>query len=84
MYRETEYYIRYFQPEGKGQLRLEDGTILLPNDLYPLEKEVFRLYYKSMSTDQQTIDIYIVDSHGQTIQKTFSFNNESQDKEREE
>ncbi len=84
VYRETEYYIRYFQPEGKGQLRLEDGTILLPNDLYPLEKEVFRLYYKSMSTDQQTIDIYIVDSHGQTIQKTFSFNNESQDKEREE
>lgn len=64
VYRETEYYIRYFQPEGKGQLRLEDGTILLPNDLYPLEKEVFRLYYKSMSTDQQTIDIYIVDSHG--------------------
>lgn len=84
VYQETEYYIRYFQPEGKGQLRLEDGTILLPNDLYPLEKEVFRLYYKSMSTDQQTIDIYIVDSHGQTIQKTFSFNNESQDKEREE
>ena len=82
VYRETD--IRYFQPEGKGQLRLEDGTILLPNDLYPLEKEVFRLYYKSMSTDQQTIDIYIVDSHGQTIQKTFSFNNESQDKEREE
>lgn len=83
MYQETEYYIRYFQPEGKGQLRLEDGTILLPNDLYPLEKEVFRLYYKSMSTDQQTINIYIVDSHGQTIQKTFSFNNESQDKEEE-
>lgn len=84
VYQETEYYIRYFQPEGKGQLRLEDGIILLPNDLYPLEKEVFRLYYKSMSTDQQTIDIYIVDSHGQTIQKTFSFNNESQDNEREE
>lgn len=84
VYQETEYYIRYFQPEGKGQLRLENGIILLPNDLYPLEKEMFRLYYKSMSTDQQTIDIYIVDSHGQTIQKTFSFNNESQDNEREE
>lgn len=39
VYQETEYYIRYFQPEGKGQLRLEDGTILLPNDLYPLEKK---------------------------------------------
>ena len=81
IYQETKYHIRYFQPEGKGQLRLEDGTVLLPNDLYPLEKEKFRLYYKSLSTDQQTIDVYIVDSHGQMIQKTFSFNNESLDKE---
>lgn len=82
-YVETKYYIRYFQPDGKGQLRLEDGTVLLPNDLYPLEKESFRLYYKSLSTDQQTIDVYVVDSHGQAIQKSFSFNNESQDKEEE-
>lgn len=83
-YQETAYYIRYFQPDGKGQLRLEDGTVLLPNDLYPLEKEEFRLYYKSLSTDQQTINVYIVDSHEQTIQKTFSFNNENQDKGEEE
>ncbi|MCI7229381.1 MAG: DUF3872 domain-containing protein [Bacteroides fragilis] len=80
-YVETKYYIRYFQPDGKGQLRMENGTVLLPNDLYPLEKESFRLYYKSLSTDQQTIDVYVVDSHGQAIQKSFSFNNESQDKE---
>lgn len=83
-FEETTYYIRYFQPEGKGQLRLEDGTVLSPNDLYPLEEEKFRLYYKSLSTDQQTIDIYILDSHGQSIQKTFSFNNENQNKEDEE
>lgn len=83
-FEETKYYIRYFQPDGKGQLRMEDGTVLLPNDLYPLKKETFRLYYKSLSTDQQTIDIYIVDSHGQSIQKTFNFNNESQNKEDEE
>lgn len=81
VYQETKYYIRYFQPEGKGVLRLEDGTILLPNDLCPLEKEKFRLYYKSLSTEQQVIEVYIVDSHGQMIQKTFSFNNESLDKE---
>ena len=81
VYQETKYYIRYFQPSGKGVLRLEDGTILLPNDLYLLEKEKFRLYYKSLSTEQQVLDVYIVDSHGQMIQKTFSFNNESQDKE---
>lgn len=65
-FEETKYYIRYFQPDGKGQLRMEDGTVLLPNDLYPLKKETFRLYYKSLSTDQQTIDIYVVDSHGHT------------------
>ena len=84
MYQETKYYIRYFQPSGKGVLRLEDGTIFLPNDLYLLEKEKFRLYYKSLSNEQQVIDVYIVDSHGQMIQKTFSFNNESLDKEVEE
>ena len=83
-FEETKYYIRYFQPDGKGQLRMEDGTVLLPNDLYPLKKETFRLYYKSLSTDQQTSDIYVVDSHGQSIQKTFNFNNESQNKEDEE
>lgn len=80
-YEETLYFIRYFQTSGKGQLRLDNGTILLPNDLYPLTKETFRLYYKSFSADSQEIDIYILDSFGQIIQKTFSFNNEDEDKE---
>ena len=66
-YEETEYFIR-----------LEDGTVLLPNDLYPLPGETFRLYYKSLCTDQQTIDIYIVDSFNQTVTKSFSFNNETE------
>lgn len=80
-YRDTRYFIRMFQTDGKGELRLDDGTVLLPNDLYPLEKETFRLYYKSLSTDQQTIDIYIIDSHGQMVQKSFSFNNEKKEEE---
>ena len=78
-YEETEYFIRYFQPTGKGELRLEDGTVLLPNDLYPLPGETFRLYYRSLCTDQQTIDIYIVDSFNQTVTKSFSFNNETEE-----
>lgn len=82
-YRDTRYFIRMFQTDGKGQLRLDDGTVLLPNDLYPLERETFRLYYKSLSTDQQTIDIYIIDSHGQMVQKSFSFNNEKKEEETE-
>ena len=76
-YEDARYYIRYFQPDGAGELRLDDGTLLLPNDLYPLKKEVFRLYYTSRCTDQQTIDVYIEDNFGQVVQKTFSFQNES-------
>ena len=44
-YQPTTYQIRYFQPDGKGKLEMDDGTVFLPNDLYPLEKETFRLYY---------------------------------------
>ncbi|MCD8269522.1 MAG: DUF3872 domain-containing protein [Parabacteroides sp.] len=80
-YRDTKYFIRYFQPTGKGELRMEDGTVLLPNDLYPLPEKTFRLYYKSFSTDQQKIDIYILDSFNQVVQKSFAFNNETEEKE---
>ena len=73
----TVYTLRYFQPDGKGKLEMDNGTVFLPNDLYPLEKETFWLYYTSASTDQQTIDIYIIDSFGQMQQLTLSFNNDS-------
>ena len=74
---ETKYFIRYFQPDGVGTLKMCDGTVLLPNDLYPLPSETFRLYYTSASTDQQTVDVYFQDSFGTLIQLTFSFNNDS-------
>ena len=74
-YSETAFKIRYFQPDGKGELRLDDGTVFLPNDLYPLDRTTFRLYYTSHSTDQQVIDVYIEDSFGQVVQKTFSWQN---------
>ena len=77
----ARYTIHYFQPDGKGTLRMDDGTVFLPNDRYPLEREVFRLYYTSASTDQQTIDIYVEDNFGQVVQLTFDFNNETQEKE---
>lgn len=76
-YQHTTYQIRYFQPDGKGKLEMDNGTVSLPNVLYPLEKETFRLYYTSASTDQQTIDIYIIDSFGQMQQLSLSFNNDS-------
>lgn len=75
-YDRTRYYIRYFQPDGKGELRLDDGTVFAPNDLYPLDRMVFRLYYTSHCTDQQTIDIYVQDNNGQVVSVSFSFQNE--------
>ena len=41
------------------------------------------LYYTSASTDQQTIDIYIIDSFGQMQQLTLSFNNDNSEEETE-
>ena len=76
-YKQAQFYIRYFQPDGKGELKLDDGRVLLPNDLYLLPNDVFRLYYTSQCADQQTIDVYIEDNFGQTVRKTFSFQNES-------
>ena len=75
-FQDTKFYIRYFQVDGTGQLQLDNGTILLPNDLYLLDKETFRMYYTSHCTDQQVIDVYIEDSFGQVVQKTFSFQND--------
>lgn len=83
-YQDTRYFIRIFQPDGFGELRLDDGRVLLPNDLYPLDKESFRMYYTSLCVDQQVIDVYIEDNHGQVVQKTFSFQNDNGEDETED
>lgn len=77
----ARYTIRYFQPDGKGELRMDDGTLFLPNDRYPLTREVFRLYYTSRSDDRQVIDVYIEDNMGQITQNSFSFQNEREEDE---
>lgn len=82
-YQDAKFFIRYFQPDGIGELRMDDGTIFQPNDLYPLKKETFRLYYTSRCKDQQVIDVYIEDSFGQVIQKSFSFQSERTEDEEE-
>jgi len=83
-YDQARFTIRYFQPDGKGELRTDEGMLFAPNDRYPLEKFVFRLYYTSLSTDRQTIDIYIEDNFGQVVQKSFSFSTEREDEDETE
>lgn len=76
-YDDARYTIRYFQPDGKGELRMDDGTVFAPNDRYPLDRFSFRLYYTSRSDDRQVIDVYIEDNTGQMVQKSFTFQNDS-------
>ena len=79
-YKDTKYYIRYFQPSGEGSLKTNAGLQFTPTDRYPLEDTIFRLYYTSTCTDQQNIDIYVEDSFGQVEKITFNFtNNQTQD-----
>ena len=81
-FEEARYTIRYFQPDGRGRLKMDNGTVFKPNDRYPLNKEEFRLYYTSASTDQQTIDVYVEDNFGQTVKLSFEFNSQK-DEEKE-
>lgn len=73
-YQNTHYFLRYFQFDGKGSLRYYDEPPYLPNDLYPLGSEQFRLYYTSASAVSQSFDVWISDSFGNEKQITFQFN----------
>lgn len=71
----TVYTLRYFQPDGKGSLKMEDGTVLKPNDRYLLNERRFRLYYTSQSADaSQTIDLYFEDNWGNLQRLSYDFN----------
>lgn len=81
MYDKAEYEIVYFQPEGKGILKMDDNTVFLPNDFYKLDREIFRLYYTSQCSDQQQIDITIRDNFGSRYDLSISFQNDSDKQE---
>jgi hypothetical protein len=78
-YDQARFFIRYFQTDGKGELKMDDGTVFLPNDRYPLNRTTFRLYYTSHCADQQVLDVYIEDNFGQVVQKNFSWQNDNGD-----
>lgn len=78
----TVYTLRYFQPDGDGLLKMEDGTVLKPNDRYLLNEKKFRLYYTSKSVDEaQTIDLYFENNWKDIRQLSFNFNNKDRGNE---
>lgn len=70
-----QYFIRYFQYDGKGTLRYYNETPYRPNDLYTLPQKEFRLYYTSTSTVSQTFDVWVSDNFGNEKKLEFQFNN---------
>lgn len=80
---DARYTIRWFLYDGKGTLKLDDGTVLLPNDRYPLTKEAFRLYYTSQSDDQSSFSVWVEDSDKQSVEMSFDFNNDNDENKEE-
>lgn len=75
----TIYTIRYFQFEGEGTLKMDNGIVLQPNDRYLLEKEIFRMYYTSKCDESQNFIVVVEDNYGQSYEFEIDLNNENAD-----
>lgn len=76
-YANALYTIRYFQFEGEGTLKMDNGIIFLPNDRYLLENEKFRLYYTSGCSEAQNFIVVVEDNFGNAYELEFDFNNQN-------
>ena len=71
----TIYTIRYFQFEGEGTLKMDNGIVLQPNDRYLLEKEIFRMYYTSECDESQNFIVMVENNYGQSYEFEIYLNN---------
>ena len=76
-YANALYTIRYFQFEGEGTLKMDNGITFLPNDRYLLENEKFRLYYTSGCSEVQNFIVVVEDNFGNAYELEFDFNNQN-------
>ena len=80
-YANALYTIRYFQFEGEGTLKMDNGITFLPNDRYLLENEKFRLYYTSGCSEAQNFIVVVEDNFGNAYELEFDFNNQNEKEE---
>ena len=76
-YANALYSSRYFQFEGEGTLKMDNGITFLPNDRYLLENEKFRLYYTSGCSEAQNFIVVVEDNFGNAYELEFDFNNQN-------
>lgn len=74
-YANALYTIRYFQFEGEGTLKMDNGITFLPNDRYLLENEKFRLYYTAQGDEAHNFIVVVEDNFGNSFELEFDFNN---------
>lgn len=79
----TVYTIRYFQYDGTGSLKLENGTVFKPNDRYLLEDVKFRLYYTSRCDEAQNLVVVVENNWGDLVEMEFDFNHADEESENE-
>ena len=73
-YSGTLYTIRYFQFEGQGSLKMDNGITFLPNDRYLLENEKFRLYYTAAGDEAHNFIVVVEDNFGNSFELEFELN----------
>lgn len=74
-YANALYTIRYFQFEGEGTLKMDNGITFLPNDRYLLENEKFRLYYTAAGDEAHNFIVVVEDNFGNSFELEFELNN---------
>lgn len=74
-YANALYTIRYFQFEGEGSLKMDNGITFLPNDRYLLENEKFRLYYTAEGEEAHNFIVVVEDNFKNAYELEFDFNN---------
>ena len=70
-YANTLYTIRYFQFEGEGTLKMDNGITFLPNDRYLLENEKFRLYYTAEGDEAHNFIVVVEDNFSNSYELEF-------------
>ena len=76
-YANTLYTIRYFQFEGEGTLKMDNGITFLPNDRYLLENEKFRLYYTAEGEEAHNFIVVVEDNFGNSYELEFTSTTET-------
>lgn len=83
-FHDAEYYIGYIQMKGKGEVTDDEGTLLVNRELHALDgmagidrsdpmRQVFTLWYRSLSDKNAEIRFIVRDNFGQQAELAVSF-----------